>query len=70
MTPDGFGHITYVDDGQEVWFTVGRDLVRCRVAAAMGRTARVVNERRGIDTWADVAELLVRAKPAGVTPTG
>jgi hypothetical protein len=58
----GFRHITHTNDGQEVWFASGLDLVRCKVAAAMGRTARIVNHNRGIDTWADVDELFVRER--------
>ena len=49
----------YVDDGEEVVVTLGRRDgmgVRCTVACAAGYHARVVNERRGIDTWVNVTD--------------
>ena len=56
----GFSPITFVDEGQLVWIQVGSDLVRCEVKQAMGRTARVVNTSRGIDTWVGTDELRIR----------
>ncbi len=53
----------YVNDGEEVWIRwpqkgpgVG---LRCKVAVAMGRTARVVNEAMGVDRLYDIDDLLV-----------
>ncbi len=60
--------MTYVDDGQLVWvpFPELGGWLRCTVLAAMGHTARVANEKRGIDTWFPVDELRSgRPQPRG-----
>lgn len=56
----GFTPIKFVEEGQQVWAELGPDLVRCTVQTAMGTTARIVNERRGIDTWARLDQLYSR----------
>jgi hypothetical protein len=58
--------MTWVYDGQKVLFIYTKNLypapaehrwLLCEVKAAMGTTARVVNEMHNVDTWADVHEL-------------
>lgn len=56
-TPKGFEPLSYVNEGQVVWFPIGRDLMRGTVVAAMGYTVRVVNEKRGVDTWFHVNQV-------------
>jgi hypothetical protein len=58
-TPD-FKRVAFVDDGMEIYFLYKGNMILCRVACAMGDTARVVNELHGIDTWAAVDELRER----------
>ncbi len=57
--------VIYVDDEQIVWapFPELGGWLRCTVQAAMGNTARVVNEKRNVDTWFYVDELHAE-KPA------
>jgi hypothetical protein len=60
----GWLPVAYVDEGNLVWleWPVGSgDAVRCTVACAAGYHARVVNEARGIDTWAHIRELRRRS---------
>lgn len=60
---EGFRRVTFIDDGMEVYWVKRRGehkMLLCRVACAMGNTARVVNELHGVDTWADVDELYIK----------
>lgn len=52
--------VAYVNEGQTVWAPMPElgGWLRCVVQTAMGDTARVVNEKRGIDTWFHVGDLL------------
>jgi hypothetical protein len=49
--------MTWVFDGQLVYFVKAKKKVPLIVACAMGKTARVVNEEYRLDTWVDVNEI-------------
>jgi len=49
--------MTWVFDGQLVYFAKAKKKVPLVVVCAMGKTARVVSEKYRLDTWADVDEL-------------
>lgn len=61
-------YVTYVDEGQVVWapFPELGVWLRCTVQTAMGDTARVVNEKRNVDTWFHVGELLAEKPAPGI----
>jgi len=50
---------SYVVEGQQVIVKYRKKPVICTVVAAMGRTARVVNESKDIDIWCDVDDLQI-----------
>jgi hypothetical protein len=60
MNEDEFKPVSFVDEGQEVLCFIKGRRVLCKVEAAMGDTARVVNPLLHIDTWVAVNELLAR----------
>jgi hypothetical protein len=47
----------WVEEGQVVDVWLSGKWLRCVVVAAMGDTARVVNELHGVDTWARLDEM-------------
>lgn len=49
--------MTWVFDGQVVYFVKVKKKIPLVVACAMGKTARVVNEEHKLDTWVDVDEI-------------
>lgn len=62
MTTTTYEAPYWLEDGMEVlilWSRAERTMLRCRVACAAGNAARVVNERRGVDTWLPIGDLRV-----------
>lgn len=62
--------MTYVSEGQVVLAPVGQEgaMLRVVVCAAMGHTARVVNEMHRIDAWVPVADLRAVPREKGRKP--
>ena len=72
MTTKVYGAPAWVEDGMEVWLLwsrTERTMLRCNVACAAGKDARIVNERYGVDKWVAIGDLLVPYCPEKLPET-